>query len=150
MKLLAAFGSFVGIQSVFLAFGFAPATILYHGKSTRLSDHRGENDDIQTKEAHLEQLSRRGSDKISKMSVAERAKRAMLAEAMEDNIFSKEIQLEEIIGESGMIPTDPELLQQCKDISIQIREAQTQYEALVSGEQSALLNSLESLGIQYE
>jgi hypothetical protein len=43
------------------------------------------------------------------MSIAERAKRAMLAEAIEDNILAKEIQLEELIGENCILPTDPEL-----------------------------------------
>jgi hypothetical protein len=146
MILFAVLGTFMGLQTT-MAFGFGPSTIAYYRKSSQLSNQLSENDDIQTKEAHLEQLSRLGSDKISKMSISERAKRAMLAEAIEDNIFSKEIQLDELMGESGTIPTDPELLQQCRDISIQIKEAQMQYEALVSGEQSALLNSLESLGI---
>lgn len=136
----------MGLQTA-MAFGFGPSKITCYRKSSQLRNQMSENDDIHTKEAHLEQLSRLGSDKISKMSVAERAKRAMLAEAIEDSIFSKEIQLDEIMGESGTIPTDPELLQLCRDISIEIKEAQMQYEALVSGEQSALLNSLESLGI---
>jgi hypothetical protein len=106
-----------------------------------------DSDDPWSRDLFLEQITKRGSEEIAKMSVSERAKRAMLAEAVEDNIVSKEIQLGEILGDSGVIPSDPNLLEQCRDISMQIREAQLQYEALVTGKSSALLNTFESLGV---
>ena len=139
---------YVGLMTATSASAFAPCLLsqCHSVAPTQLRDKLSEDGDVQAREAFLEQLSQRGSDQVAKMSIAERAKRAMLAEAIEDNILAKEIQLEELIGENCILPADPELLQQCKDISLQIREAQKQYEALVTGGPSALLSSLESLG----
>jgi hypothetical protein len=89
-------------------------------------------------------------DRISKLSTSERAKRAMLAEAVEDNILSKELELEEILGEQGLLPQDPELLKQCQDLAREIRVAQQQYDALVGGEPSTLLRTLEGLQMDIE
>ena len=138
----------IGLLTATSAAAFAPSFLrrCHSVATTQLSAKPSEDGDVQAREAFLEQLSQRGSDQVAKMSIAERAKRAMLAEAIEDNILAKEIQLEELIGENFILPTDPELLQQCKDISLQIREAQKQYEALVTGGPSVLLSSLESLG----
>jgi hypothetical protein len=109
------------------------------------SDNEEEAQDI-PQEARLEQLAKMGAARIAKMDIPERAKRAMLAEAIEDSIFQYEIELEELVGESGIIPTDPELRDQCKDIAMQIKASQDQYETLVSGLPSPLLNTLDSLG----
>jgi hypothetical protein len=99
-----------------------------------------------SQEARLEQLAKIGAARVAKMDIPERAKRAMLAEAIEDSIFQYEIELEELIGESGIIPTDPQLREQCQSIAMQIKASQDQYEALVSGLPSPLLNTLDSLG----
>jgi hypothetical protein len=89
-------------------------------------------------------------DRISKLSTSERAKRAMLAEAVEDNIISKELELEEILGKEGLLPQDPELLKLCQDLEKEIRAAQQQYNALVGGEPSTLLRALEGLQLDIE
>lgn len=138
----------IGLMTAQSATAFVPSILprCHSVGPTQLSATLSDDGDVQAREAFLEQLSQRGSDQVAKMSIAERAKRAMLAEAIEDNILAKEIQLEELIGENCILPTDPELLQQCKDISLQIMEAQKQYEALVTGGASVLLSSLESLG----
>jgi hypothetical protein len=135
----------IGIITVTTTAAFTPS-IPNSGRSTVLRDQLSGDNDSNSAEVFLEQVSQRGAEKVAKMDIAERTKRAMLAEAVENSILSKEIQLEEIIGDSGIIPTDPELLEQCRDISRQIKASQQQYEALVSGGKSELLNTLDSLG----
>lgn len=120
-----------------------PPTVLLWDQPN--GDNKEEAQEI-SQEVRLEELAKMGAARVAKMDIPERAKRAMLAEAIEDSIFQYEIELEELIGESGIIPTDPELREQCKDIALQIKTAQDQYEALVSGLPSPLLNTFDSLG----
>jgi hypothetical protein len=98
----------------------------------------------QTRENYYESLSQSGADKISTMSIDERAKRAMLAEAVEDNIFLLETELEELVGEDGVIT--PDIREECVMLAKQIKSAQQHYESLVSGGPSAMLTVMENLG----
>lgn len=116
-------------------------------QQTLLKDQPNEDEKPQlSQEAMMEEIAKKGAARVAKMDIPERAKRAMLAESLEDSIFQYEIELEEIIGESGIIPTDPVLLEKCKSIALQIKGAQNQYETLVSGLPSALLDTLDNIG----
>lgn len=94
--------------------------------------------------AVMEELSRLGADKIATMNVAERTKRAFLAEAVEDRIFVLQEQLEMLVGNG---PT--RMAQADRDTAValarQTKVLQGQYQALVRGEPSALLGSLEAV-----
>jgi 4-diphosphocytidyl-2C-methyl-D-erythritol kinase len=109
----------------------------------------------------LEVVSRIGADSISLLSIPERTKRAMLAEAVEDEIFSCTEQLIDLVNEqldhdsSNINSSQSSLNQrQKKDIAnkiIDLRERnqflQAQYNDLVSGRSSSLLNTVNSVGV---
>lgn len=97
----------------------------------------------------MESASISGADLIAQMSIMERTKRAMLAEAVEDRIFSLQDDLDTLIlsdNSDGLIPKDETLREQCVDLAKQIKAAQGQYRELVSGESSGMLQKFESLG----
>ena len=98
-----------------------------------------------SREASLEQACKKGSEQVAEMSLEERTKRAMLAEAVEDNISRMEVQLEGMMGENGAIPTDEETREQCVMLAKEIKLAQQNYEDLVTGGPSAMLNAIDSL-----
>jgi len=91
----------------------------------------------ETQERILEQLSRNGASQIASLDVHERAKRAMLAEAIEDRILDNIEVLEKLIEESSGRAQAVELAQETKTL-------QVQYEELVSGKPSSVLQSLEA------
>lgn len=92
----------------------------------------------------LEQLSREGAARVREMDIAERTKRAMLAEQVEDGIFRMQEKLETLIPPSGIVPE--EVREECVEIAQQMRAMQGQYEALVSGKPSTMLSTIENLG----
>lgn len=89
----------------------------------------------------LEGLSRNGSFNIGDMPLPERTKRAMLAEKIEDEIFSRAAELDRLSGDDGQIPQQHMPL--AKEIASQARVLQIQYDELVSGKESSVLNALE-------
>ena len=91
----------------------------------------------------MEELSRIGAAKIAALDVTERAKRALLAETIEDRIFDLTEQLEQLVGVTGGV-VDENII----DLAKQTKSLQLQYKELVSGEPSSLLQSLEDLGKQ--
>lgn len=108
----------------------------------------------------MEAESVRGADKISRMCVAERTKRAMLAEAVENRIFQLQEDLDMLLLDnenrdsaseaanslSSLIPEDEETRSKCVDIAKEIKVAQQQYRELVNGDASDMLAALDSLG----
>ena len=104
----------------------------------------GPNNPIRrTQETIMEQLSLAGADKIAKMDVSERAKRAMLAEAIEDRIFDLTDVLESLFDEHGYLPERNR--EKSVQIARQTKALQIQYEELVSGNPSTVLNSFEHM-----
>jgi len=113
----------------------------------------------------MESASERGYDKTKKISISERTKRVMLAEAVENRIFQLQDDLDALlmIGETDQeaakgdgtvpasssaaaVPEDAESVRaKCVDIAKEIKIAQRQYRELVSGEPSVMLSALESL-----
>jgi len=98
----------------------------------------------------FEKLCENGAVDISNMDVAERTKRAMLAELVEDTIFNLEEKLEQMIGKDGKVPEDEKLRERCVSLARQIKDAQGKYESLVSGAPSDLLNSLVNIGSEFQ
>lgn len=90
----------------------------------------------------LEKMALQGADRIKAMDIPERAKRAMLAEALEDQIFDLTEQLEGFVDENGMI-TDRE---KAVEIAKSTKSLQIQYNELVSGKPSAILDALNAMG----
>lgn len=88
-------------------------------------------------EAFMEDASARGADKVRAMSIEERTRRAMLAEAVEDRIFSMYDDLEGLLKDG--VPANDEDRDEIKSLAQQIKASQSQYENLVSGEPSAML-----------
>jgi len=97
-------------------------------------------------EVFMEAVAASGAEKIASMSISERTKRAMLAEALEDRIFQLQDDLENLIPDGSTIPTDEQVRSHCVDIAQEIKHAQGQYNDLVSGKPSDILDKLESLG----
>ncbi|CAJ1958774.1 unnamed protein product [Cylindrotheca closterium] len=116
------------------------------GESNRSQEEEEANeyDPKREQEIILESMSLDGAKVIANMDIPERAKRAMLAEAVEDRIFSLTEKLESLIDEDGMIT------EQNRGKAVEIAEAtkslQTQYQNLVSGEESSILQALSAMG----
>jgi hypothetical protein len=72
------------------------------------------------------------------MDIAERTKRALLAEAVENRIFALQQELLELAQNNGRYSA-------AKVVAQQIQLAQSQYRELVSGDPSDMLRAYESL-----
>mmetsp|Transcript_1701 Transcript_1701/g.2422 ORF Transcript_1701/g.2422 Transcript_1701/m.2422 type:complete len:167 (-) Transcript_1701:293-793(-) len=99
----------------------------------------------QEQEKFMEREAIAGADKIRVMSIEERTKRAMLAEVAEDGMIKLSDELDELLGEDGM-PKREEDREEIVTLCKQIKASQDQYKALVNGEDSPLLNTLEETG----
>jgi len=91
----------------------------------------------------METLSRRGAAKIAKIDIRERAKRAMLAEAVEDQIFDNTETLEAMLEKDGSLMAEANR-EEAVEIAKQTKLLQVQYNELVSGNASSVLNALEA------
>lgn len=92
----------------------------------------------QSQEIIMENVSRMGADKIRALDISERTKRALLAETIEDYIFEMTDELEQLFASNK--------IERAVDLAKQVKGLQVQYQELVSGEPSPLLESLMSLG----
>lgn len=109
------------------------------------SDQNEPSDRQQRREALFEGLAAQGAARIAAMDVDERTKRAMLAEAVEDRIYQMQDDLEQLVPDPTRLPTG-RLREQCVELAQSIRHAQSQYQELVSGGVSDMLQQLEGLG----
>ena len=89
----------------------------------------------------MEELSRIGAERIASLSISERTKRAMLAEAIEDRIFDLTDELDSLIVDNT-IPVENR--EKAVELAKQTKTLQIQYEELVSGKSSSVLDSLEA------
>lgn len=95
-----------------------------------------------SQEMLLEELARIGADKIASLSISERTKRAMLAEAVEDEIFRVTERLERLLFADGTLPEKHR--ERAAELVAKTKLLQLQYNELVSGTSSSVLNALES------
>ncbi len=89
-------------------------------------------------ENFLEQSSQNGYDKIKQMSIEERTRRAMLAEAAEDRIVMLSDELDKLLGDDGM-PLTVEDREEVTFLATQIKASREQYQTLVNGGESSSL-----------
>ncbi|KAL3907488.1 MAG: hypothetical protein SGILL_008853 [Bacillariaceae sp.] len=88
----------------------------------------------------LEEWALEGAAKIAQLDLHERTQRAMLAEMAEDKIYENTVALEKLVDEDTGEITDA-----AKDIALQMKSLQSQYKALVTGEESTMLKAMASL-----
>mmetsp|Transcript_7862 Transcript_7862/g.21233 ORF Transcript_7862/g.21233 Transcript_7862/m.21233 type:complete len:201 (-) Transcript_7862:267-869(-) len=86
----------------------------------------------------MEEQALAGARKIAQMGIPERAKRAMLAEVLEDQIFANTEQLEQMVGHADL----EENRDAAVELAKQTKQLQIQYQELVSGESSSVLEAL--------
>ena len=137
VALLAVTGAWTCPVSAPTAYGCARrATLAFSARSNdNDKDHllnQQNSDARREQEIILEDLSLKGADKITKMDISERAKRAMLAEAVEDRIFELTEVIESMLDEDGSIKRH-------------VKELQLTYSDLVNGNPAPILNALASL-----
>ena len=120
--------------------------------SARSNDHDSESNHLlnlrdsdarREQEMILEELSMKGAAKIAKMDISERAKRAMLAEALEDRVFELTEALTGMLDEDGSVKLEHRTT--VADTAKQTKELQLLYSDLVNGNPSSILNALASL-----
>lgn len=92
----------------------------------------------------MEELSLKGADRIAKMGIPERAKRAMLAEAVEDRIFELTDSLEDMVEDDGSVALENR--EKAVELASQTKNLQQQYDDLVTGKPSSVLTALETMG----
>jgi hypothetical protein len=92
----------------------------------------------------FEAMSIKGAEKIAKMSIPERAKRAMLAEATEDRIFELTESLDGLLEDDGTVSEANR--EKAMDLVKQAKKLQIQYNDLVNGNPSSILQVLDEMG----
>jgi hypothetical protein len=92
----------------------------------------------------FEAMSIQGADKIAKMSIPERAKRAMLAEATEDRIFELTERLDGLFDADGTVAAANR--KEAVDLAKQAKKLQMQYNDLVNGNPSSILQAIDAMG----
>lgn len=137
------------------ASSFVTALTLRHGENSLFSRHvrrqrlvlsslpSSQFRDDDSPERTLEQLSQTGARKIAALSLPERTKRALLAEAIEDDMFHTTETLEELVQPDGTVSEEnqPSVL----ELTERVKSLRIKYKELVSGDSSSVLNSLESV-----
>lgn len=103
---------------------------------------------LKTREMVLDELSMSGASKIATISIPERAKRALLAEAIEDQIIRLTDEMEQMIGVDGII--SKEYREKVTETATRMKELQIQYDELVSGKPSSVLAVLDALGDDFK
>lgn len=101
-----------------------------------------QSDARREQEIMMEESSLKGAAQIAKMDIPERAKRAMLAEVVEDRIFELTDILEGLIEEDGSVRVENR--EKAVQMASQIKERQQQYSDLVNGQPSTILTALSS------
>jgi hypothetical protein len=91
----------------------------------------------------LEEASRSGYDNIKSMSIEERTRRAMLAEAAEDRVVILSDELELLLCDDGM-PKSEDDREEVIILAKQIKASREQYKRLVNGDNCSSLDMFES------
>ena len=99
----------------------------------------GDNRKRINNEKFLEEASRSGYPKIKSMSIEERTRRAMLAEAAEDRVVMLSDELDSLLGDDGM-PLKVEYREEVTILAQQIKASRDQYKQLVNGDDCASLD----------
>ena len=100
---------------------------------------------MQTQEEFLEEASANGYDKIRSISIEERTRRAMLAEAAEDRMVALSDELDALFKQQDRdkmngIGDDKSREEQVLEIARAIQTAEEQYQAMVNGDDSPFID----------
>lgn len=100
---------------------------------------------MQTQEEFLEKESASGYDKIRSISIEERTRRAMLAEAAEDRMVALSDELDALFKQQDRdkmngIGDDKSREEQVLEIARAIQTAEEQYQAMVNGDDSPFID----------
>mmetsp|Transcript_23358 Transcript_23358/g.45168 ORF Transcript_23358/g.45168 Transcript_23358/m.45168 type:complete len:154 (+) Transcript_23358:10-471(+) len=107
-------------------------------------DDGGNSNARKSQECKMEMSSIAGADAIAKINLEERTKRAMLAEAVEDRIFELVDELDEVVTvNDGFLVGD--VREEAVELAKQAKALQLQYDDLVSGSPSTLLDVEDNL-----
>ena len=117
-----------------------PRTLLFQSSSS--PGDEGEKRRISNEE-FLEEASRSGYDKVKTMSIEERTRRVMLAEAAEDRVVMLSDELDKLLGDDGM-PAKVEDREEVTILATQIKASMEQYKKLVNGDDCASLDLFSS------
>lgn len=90
-----------------------------------------------SQEEFLEREAQVGAKKVRAMSIEERTRRAMLAEAAEDRMVEISAELDNLLGEDGL-PTE-ENREEALNLARNYKASQEQYRNLVNGDESSLM-----------
>ena len=86
----------------------------------------------------MEMASIAGAEEIAKLDINERTKRAMIAEQVEDRIFEIVEELELLVEKNNGI-LEGEVKEEAQQLALQTKSLQMQYDDLVNGRPSSLL-----------
>lgn len=111
-----------------------------------LSNNEGKSASQKERERVLEMSSLAGAQAIAKLDLEERTKRAMLAEIIEDRIFELVDELELFVAKNnGLVDAPDNIRMRATEMARETKSLQVQYDDLVNGRPSLLLN-LDSIG----
>lgn len=91
-----------------------------------------------TQENIMEMASLAGAEEIAKLGIDERTKRAMLAEQVEDRIFELVDELEQMVKKNNGV-LEGDVKEEVVELAKQTKALQNQYDDLVNGRPSSLL-----------
>lgn len=127
-----------------------PSTSFHHHNhivaQSYLSNNEGQSASQKERERVLEMSSLAGAQAIAKLDLEERTKRAMLAEVIEDRIFELVDELELFVAKNnGLVDASDNVRMRATEMVRETKSLQLQYDDLVNGRPSLLLN-LDSIG----
>ena len=94
----------------------------------------------------MEMSSLAGAKAIAKLDLEERTKRAMLAEVVEDRIFEIVDELELFVAKhNGLVDATDDIRERAMEMAKETKSLQLQYDDLVNGRPSILLD-LDAIG----
>jgi hypothetical protein len=110
----------------------------------------GESQSVRKIGEVLEGISKQGADNMAKLSLAERTKRALLAEQVENQIFANLDELERLSGidRGRENENNQEQQDEAEAIISQTRLLRRQYDELVSGKGSSILSAVEAVMVE--
>ncbi|EJK74985.1 hypothetical protein THAOC_03306 [Thalassiosira oceanica] len=113
------------------------SSLLHNSPNDRQHEQSGAQ---KAQERIMESASLAGAEEISKLDIHERTKRAMLAEAVEDRIFEMVDELEALTKANGGVENlSDEVRGEAVELAKQVKASQIQYDDLVNGRPSSLL-----------
>lgn len=105
------------------------------------SEGEGHSPAQKKQEQRMEMASSAGAQAIRKIDIQERTKRAMLAEAVEDRIFELVDELDLLVKRNGGIENlSDDVREEAVELAKQTQALQVQYDDLVNGKPSQLLD----------